>query len=51
MNIHYSKTSDQSSSTESPLEPSTKTIEMILNYSKSVISLKLLDQQTLILLN
>ena len=51
MNKNYSKNSTSLNSTVLATEPSTKTIEAILNYSKSVSSVKVLNEQTLVHLN
>ncbi len=51
MNKHYSKTITPTSSAVLASEPSTKTIEAILNYSKSVTTVKVLNEQTLVHLN
>jgi hypothetical protein len=51
MNKNYSKNSTSLNSAVLATEPSTKTIEAILNYSKSVSSVKVLNEQTLVHLN
>jgi len=51
MNKNYTKTISKSSSTILASEPSTKTIEAILNYSKSVTAVTVLKEKTLVNLN
>ena len=50
MNKHYVKKTEKSTSTLAS-EPSSKTIEAILNYSKSVTTVKVLKGKTLVNLN
>ncbi len=51
MDKNYSKKISATFSAVLATEPSTKTIEAILNYSKSVTSVKVLNETTLVHLN